>query len=193
VSSEGKKERVRASGNETEPEVKKGTPEPDAKQTGAVEKAGSGLDAGDAERTLAWLIQTYAKVRATQPSNKQALDKAWDNFTQDVKAVANQKVSWTVPLYTVTPDGIVTDWVKSKEDVACRGLRIIPDHQPSGFVSLTLKVPDAQASGQFRSVGRVLVSGVVEKIEVSPGKARAQAQPYEFHVRLSNYSVSPVK
>jgi hypothetical protein len=71
---------------------------------------------------------------------------------------------------------------------------VIPDQQPPGRVLLLLQVPDTAKSGKFHSGEPVIITGVVERIEMStPGNTAAHAKTYGFHVRLSDYSVRPSK
>ncbi len=162
------------------------------KQASGTPTAAGPLNLDDPRQTLDWLIRQFAKVRATAPKDQNALEQAWADFAKAARAAEKRKVQWTVPVYAVEAKGVVANWVKSDADPACDGLRVIPDRQPPDRVVLLLQTPDAAKAGQFRSGGAVVVSGVVERIEpAGPGKSAARAKNYGFHVRLSDYRVSP--
>jgi hypothetical protein len=189
---DGKQQGSSSSDKEKGPDATKGTPQ--GKQPGGTPSGASTFGPADARRTLDWLIHHFAKVRATRPDDPNALEREWGDFTRALKAAHKQKVSWTVPLYSVEQKGVVANWVKSDGDPACKGLRVLPDQQPADFVRLLLEVPGGVKSGQFHSGDQVLITGVVERIEMDvPGKSPAHAKTYGFHVRLSDYTIRPRK
>ena len=163
-----------------------------AKQANPPTAAGPGFDADDPQQTLRWLIRSAAKLRATPPGDKAALDREWADYTQAVKSADGQKIRWQLAVDQVTPEGVITETVKSPDDPACRGLRLKPDKQPADFERFILELPAAGRAG-LRSGGRVLVTGTVAQIETDLSKSRPDAPTYGFKVRLTDYSVSPVK
>jgi hypothetical protein len=172
----------------------KGVQTPQGKQPGGTQGEPRAFDSADARKTLDGLIRDFAKVRATRPDDPNALERKWGDFAHALKAAQKQKVTWTVPLYSVEAKGVVADWVKSDADPACKGLRVLPDRQPADFVRLLLEVPGGVMPGQFRSGDPVIITGVVERIEMDvPGKSSAHAKSYGFHVRLSDFHISPMK
>src|SRR5262245_57452486 len=106
-------------------------PGPGAKQGSPPVAAGPGFDADDPQKTLNWLIRSAAKLRATPPADQAAVDRAWADYAQAVKAADGRKIRWELMADTVTPEGVVTQPVKSPLDPACRGLRLKPDRQPA--------------------------------------------------------------
>jgi hypothetical protein len=171
-----------------------GDPGAGTKQGNPADAAGPGFSASDPQQTLGWLIRSAAKLRATAPGDQAALDREWAAYTQAVKAASGQKIRWELLVDQAPPKetGVITETVKSPADPACRGLRLMPDQQPAGFTTFILEVPAAERAG-LRPGSRVLVSGVVAQIDTDLGKSHPNAPTYVFHVRLRDYTVSPVK
>jgi hypothetical protein len=154
--------------------------------------AGPGFDVDDPQQTLRWLIRSAAKLRATPPGDAAALDKEWAGFDKTVQAASGRKIHWQLTVEQVLAEGITTEPVKTPNDPACRGLRLKPDQQPAGFATFILELPAAARAG-LRPGSRVLVTGVVARIETGLSKAHPNAPDYDFGVRLRDYTVSPLK
>ncbi len=181
-------------------EPKAGTktdPGPAAKQEPPSDRSGPTFSTDDPQQTLAWLIRSAAKVRATPPGDQAALDREWQNFKSTLKSATGRTIRWEVPVRSVSvkqmrPVGVVADIVKSDADPACTGLRLKPDQQPTGFTTYILKLPTKSAPSTLRSGSRVLVTGTVARIETTLHKSRPDAPAYSFSIRLAEYSLTPV-
>jgi hypothetical protein len=163
-----------------------------AKKNDPTAPAASAFDANDAPRTLHWLVANLARVRAVPGEDLAAVDRAWEEYTRAVKSALKQKVQWVLPVESVTPEGVILEPLKSPDDAACKGLRLQPARQVGGFETFVLAVPAARGKA-FRPGERVVVTGVVEQIATVPGRSRHSDPAREFDVRLSDYTVTPVK
>ena len=199
---------INSSPNGTNPQTNKERP-PDDPQTGGAKNTnansqtkpsdppnagGPGFAPDDPEQTLRWLIRTAAKVRATPPADKAALDRAWADYTHALKTAHGQKIRWELQVRDVNKAGVSMEEVKAAGNADCRGLRVKPAQQPDdGIETFILRVPDGpQAAGLSRGT-RALVSGVITQIDSTLRQEQPQVTPYEFAIRLADYTVTPVK
>jgi hypothetical protein len=145
------------------------------------------------EQTLRWLIRSAAPVRAAPRGDMAALESAWKGYTRAVKAANGRKIRWEMRVKDVDEAGAVMGTVRDPASPDCGGLRVKPAQQPDdGVECFVLEVPGGPKAAGLSPGTRALVTGEVTRIDTTLRKSRPH-DPYEFGVRLKDYTVTPLK
>jgi hypothetical protein len=164
-----------------------------AKQ-GSPTASGPQFAADSPEQTLRWLIRSAAKVRAAPRGEKSAVESAWKEYTRALKTANGRKIHWEMRVKDVNEAGAAMETVRDPASADCGGLRVKPAQQPDdGVECFVLEVPGGPKAAGLSPGTRALVTGVVTRIDSTLRKSRPHITPYEFGVRLKDYTVTPLK